>query len=56
MPAALAYRWVWKTRLAARRGQAFRLVCRGALNACMIEFGDGVRVITSRNALRKIGG
>ena len=47
------YRWFWKARLPERRGQLFRVLVRGKLNSCLIEFEDGWRVVTSRNALRK---
>lgn len=47
------YVWVWKARLPERRGQRFRVLARGALNACLVEFQDGARFITSRNALRR---
>ena len=48
------YRWHWRKRMPERHGQLFRLLARGAMNACMIEFIlDGRRVVTSRNALRK---
>jgi hypothetical protein len=48
------YIWLWRTRLPERRGQTFRLLATGKLNSCLIEFDDGWRVITSRNALRKV--
>ena len=51
---AQLYRWFWKTKLPERRSEMFRVICRGALNSCMIEFPDGWRVVTSRNALRKV--
>lgn len=51
--APLLYRWHWRARLPERRGQLFRLLATGRLNSCLIEFEDGWRVITSRNALRK---
>lgn len=47
------YRWFWKAKLPHRRGQVFRVIARGALNSCLIEFDDGGRYVTSRNALRK---
>jgi hypothetical protein len=48
------YRWFWRARLPARRGQLFRVLARGKLNSCLIEFiDDGWRCVTSRNALRK---
>jgi hypothetical protein len=48
------YRWLWRKRLPERYGQTFRVICRGAMNSCLIEFDDGWRCVTSRNALRKI--
>lgn len=45
--------WTWKTRLAERRGMSLRVIARGKLNSCMVEFEDGERFITSRNALRR---
>lgn len=48
------YRWHWRARLPERHGELFRVLCRGALNSCLIEFlSDGRRVVTSRNALRR---
>lgn len=50
------YRWHWKKRLPERRGELFRVIVRGAsMNSCLIEFlSDGWRVVTSRNALRRM--
>jgi hypothetical protein len=50
------YRWHWRRRLPDRHGQVFRLLVRCAsMNSCLIEFlSDGKRVVTSRNALRKV--
>jgi len=48
------YRWYWRARLPERHGQLFRVLARGKLNACLIEFvEDGARYVTSRNALRR---
>jgi hypothetical protein len=47
------FRWHWRARLPERHGQRLRVVARGRLNSCLIEFEDGARFITSRNALRK---
>jgi hypothetical protein len=47
------YVWTWKTRLPDRRGQHLKVIVRGALNSCLVEFADGQRFVTSRNALRK---
>jgi hypothetical protein len=47
------FRWHWRARLPERHGQRLRVVACGRLNSCLIEFQDGARFITSRNALRK---
>ena len=43
------YRW---NRM-GRKGQICRVLVRGAKNSCLIEFEDGFKAVTSRNALRK---
>jgi hypothetical protein len=48
-----AYFWRIKTRLPERRGQRCRVLARGRLNSCLVEFSDGVRVVTSRWSIRK---
>ena len=44
------YRW---NRM-GRKGQACRVISRGKLNSCLVEFFDGHKAITSRNAIRKV--
>jgi hypothetical protein len=44
------YRW---NRM-GRKGQTCTVLARGALNSCLVQFGDGFKAITSRNALRKV--
>jgi hypothetical protein len=39
--------------LAARAGTACRLVTVGRLNSALVEFPDGLRVVTSRYAVRR---
>jgi hypothetical protein len=41
------YRWHWCARLTERRGQLYRVLCRGQFNSCLIEFEDSWRVVTS---------
>lgn len=36
-----------------RKGHFCRVVCRGKMNSCMVEFEDGLWAVTSRNAIRK---
>ena len=52
MTPRLPYRFVWDRM--GRRGQACRLLVRGGMTSCLIEFADGYRAVTSRNALRRI--
>ena len=36
-----------------RKGQFCKVVVRGKRNSCLVEFEDGYRAVTSRNAIRK---
>jgi hypothetical protein len=45
------YYYAWNRM--GRKGQFCRVICRGTMNSCLLEFEDGFRVVTSRNALRK---
>jgi hypothetical protein len=47
------YVWFWKSRLPERKGQPCRVVARGRMNSILVEFPDGEKVVTSRNAVRK---
>jgi len=47
------YRWRVRTRLPERFGQRCRVLVRGAMNSCLVEFEDGYRVVTSRNYVRR---
>jgi hypothetical protein len=47
------YYWRVKTRYPERFGQFCRVLSRGKMNSCLVEFADGYRVITSRNYVRK---
>jgi hypothetical protein len=48
----------WRVRktLPARYGQACRILARGKLNSCLVEFEDGYKTVTSRWSVRKIEG
>jgi uncharacterized protein YmfQ (DUF2313 family) len=37
-----------------RKGMACRVLIRGKRNSALVEFSDGFRAITSRNALKKV--
>lgn len=38
----------------SRKGQPCKVLTRGGRNSCLIEFPDGFKAVTSRNALRKV--
>ena len=48
------YRW---NRRQGRKGQFCKVLVRGTMNSCSVEFEDGYRMVTSRNAImkRKVG-
>jgi hypothetical protein len=50
---AYPYVWFWKARLPERKGQPCRVVASGRMNSILVEFPDGIKVITSRYAIRK---
>ena len=45
--------WRWRVNLPDRYGQRCRVLARGTMNSCLIEFEDGVRHVVSRFAIRK---
>ena len=46
-------RYVFRWNRFGRKGHLCKVIARGKMNSCMLEFDDGWRVVTSRNALRK---
>lgn len=44
------YRW----NRFGRKGQRCKVTARGTMNSCRVEFEDGFKMITSRNAIRKV--
>lgn len=55
---AADYPYVWRvrSRLPARKGERCRVLVRGAMNSCLVQFMDGYQVVTSRNYLRRAPG
>ncbi len=54
MPVAdVHYIWFWRKRFPERKGQPCKVLVRGKMNSCLVEFEDGFRVITSRFAVRR---
>ena len=45
--------WRVRTKLPERKGTPCRVLAKGRLNSCLVEFEDGLKVITSRNYVRK---
>ena len=55
--AAQLYVYRWKRPLdAPRKGQLCRVLARGKMNSCLVEFVDGFQMLTSRNALARYHG
>lgn len=51
--AAYDHVWWWRVRLGERRGQRCRVLVRGAKGSVLVKFADGLRVVTSRWAVRR---
>lgn len=49
--AMTVYLYAWNR--CGRKGQRCRVLARGKMNSCLLEFEDGWRMVTSRNALRR---
>jgi len=52
----MAYDFYWRVRakLPERFNQPCRVVSRGKMNSCLVEFADGFRVVSSRNFVRRL--
>ncbi len=50
-PMDFPYVYYWNRQ--DRKGQFCRVTARGKMNGCCVEFEDGYKMITSRNAIRK---
>lgn len=50
----LSYIYRWDRQ--GRKGQPCAVLCRGAMNSCLVAFRDGFKMVTSRNAIRKAKG
>lgn len=46
--------WRVRTRLADRFGQRCRVLVRGRMNSCLVQFEDGYKVVTSKWYVRLI--
>lgn len=50
-PEFFPYVYAWNRM--GRKGRRCRVFVRGKMNSCAVEFEDGFRAVTSRNALRR---
>lgn len=50
----MTHYWRVRTNLPERYGQPCRLLITGRLNSVLVEFEDGVRVVTSRYFIRRL--
>lgn len=50
-PMDFPYVYFWNRQ--GRKGQFCRVTARGKMNSCCVEFEDGYKMITSRNAIRR---
>lgn len=48
-------RYVYRWDRHGRKGHICKVTARGKMNSCRVEFEDGFRMITSRNALKRFG-
>jgi hypothetical protein len=49
--ASLPYLYRWDCQ--GRKGQSCRVLARGKMNSCLLEFADGYQMVTSRNAIKR---
>jgi len=49
----LPYYWRVKSRYPERYGQFCKVIARGRMNSCLVEFSDGYKTVTSRNYIRR---
>jgi hypothetical protein len=45
--------YVFRWDRQGRKGQRCEMLARGTLNSCLVQFADGYRMVTSRNALKR---
>lgn len=50
----MTYPYIYAWHHMNRKGHLCRVLCRGKLNSCLVEFEDGYLAVTSRNALRRV--
>lgn len=50
----MVQRYVYRWNRQGRKGQQCTVEARGTMNSCLVRFGDGYAMVTSRNALAKV--
>ena len=45
--------YVYRWNRQGRKGRFCKVLVRGTMNSCSVEFEDGYRMVTSRNAVMK---
>ena len=50
-PREQSYVYRWDRH--GRKGRVCKVTARGTLNSCCVQFGDGFRMVTSRNAIKR---
>lgn len=45
--------YIFRWNRCGRKGQRCKVIARGTMNSCLLEFEDGWRMVTSRNAIMK---
>jgi hypothetical protein len=49
----MTYPYLYRWDRQGRKGQRCRVLARGKMNSCCVEFEDGYCMVTSRNALKR---
>ena len=49
----MEFPYVYRWDRQGRKGKPCKLICRGTMNSCLLEFEDGYQMVTSRNAIMK---
>jgi outer membrane lipoprotein-sorting protein len=52
---AVEYPYLSRWDRHGRKGQLCAVLARGTMNSCLLKFEDGYTMVTSRNALKRVG-
>lgn len=45
-------KYIYRWNRQGRKGQPCNVLVRGSMNSCLVEFQDGFKMVTSRNAIK----